>query len=147
MSEFAIWEIVTGRLISAINTDYVEGDTDPGDSDPVLFSPDGRILAIAGTANITLWQVGSGEKIQTINRYHQSWEVAWQLKQVCKYLPVRPISVRDSEYGCAPFGNIPADILVRLCSNLCLWGEPGAYSGIGRPKKYGDKFKLNEPIT
>lgn len=48
----------------------------------------------------------------------------WQLKQVCKYLPVRPISVWDSEYGCAPFvlktANIPADILVRLRSNFCL---------------------------
>jgi hypothetical protein len=54
-------------------------------------------------------------------------------------------------FGCAPFvlktANIPADILVRLRSNLCLWGEPGAYAGIGRPKKHGDKFKLNEPIT
>ena len=68
-----------------------------------------------------------------------------------KYLPTRPISVWDSEYGCAPFvlktANIPADILVRLRSNLCLWGEPGAYSGKGRPKKHGDKFKLNEPTT
>lgn len=78
-------------------------------------------------------------------------KAVWQLKQVCKYLPVRPISVWDSEYGCAPFvlktANIPADILVRLRSNLCLWGEPGAYSGKGRPKKHGDKFKLNEPTT
>lgn len=32
-------------------------------------------------------------------------------------------------------------------SNLCLWGKPEAYSGIGRPKKHGDKFKLNEPTT
>lgn len=75
----------------------------------------------------------------------------WQLKQVCKYLRVRPISVWDSEYGCAPFvlktANIPADILVRLRSNLCLWGKPEAYSGKGRPKKHGDKFKLNEPTT
>jgi len=57
----------------------------------------------------------------------------------------------DSEYGCAPFllktASIPADILVRLRSNLCLWGEPEAYSGKGRPKKHGDKFKLNEPTT
>ena len=73
MSEFGIWELATGRLIRNINTDYAEGDTDPGDPDPVLFSPDGKILAIAGTANITLWQVSSGEKIQTINRYHQGW--------------------------------------------------------------------------
>ena len=85
-----------------------------------------------------------------------SWEnpiekAVWQLKQVCEHLPSRPISVWDSEYGCAPFvlktTDIPADILVRLRSNLCLWGEPDAYSGKGRPKKHGDQFKLNEPTT
>lgn len=85
-----------------------------------------------------------------------SWEnpiqkAVWQLKQVCEHLPSRPISVWDSEYGCAPFvlktANIPVDILVRLRSNLCLWGEPEAYSGKGRPKKHGDQFKLNEPTT
>ena len=43
--------------------------------------------------------------------------------------------------------SIPADILVRLRSNLCLWGEPEAYSGKGRPKKHGPKFKLSEPTT
>ena len=43
--------------------------------------------------------------------------------------------------------SIPADILVRLRSNLCLWGEPEVYSGKGRPKKHGSKFKLNESTT
>lgn len=85
-----------------------------------------------------------------------SWEspiekAIWQLKQVCEHLPSRPIAVWDSEYGCAPFilntANIAVDILVRLRSNLCLWGEPGAYSGKGCPRKHGDKFKLNEPTT
>ena len=78
-------------------------------------------------------------------------KAVWQLKQVCKHLATRPISVWDSEYGCAPFllktASIPADILVRLRSNLCLWGEPEAYSGKGRPKKHGSKFKLSEPTT
>ncbi|WP_246163636.1 MULTISPECIES: transposase [Brasilonema] len=63
----------------------------------------------------------------------------------------RPISVWDSEYGCAPFvlktADIKADILVRLRSNLCLWGAPPAYSGRGRPRKHGEKFKLNESST
>jgi hypothetical protein len=85
-----------------------------------------------------------------------SWEnpiqkAAWQLQQVCENLPTRPISVWDSEYGCAPFvlktSNIKADILVRLRSNLCLWGAPPPYSGKGRPRKHGDKFKLNDPST
>ncbi|MFN6570057.1 hypothetical protein [Dendronalium sp. ChiSLP03b] len=71
-----------------------------------------------------------------------SWEnpiqrATWQLQQVCENLPTRPISVWDSEYGCAPFvlktANIKADILVRLRSNLCLWGPPPPYSGKGRP--------------
>lgn len=43
--------------------------------------------------------------------------------------------------------NIASDILVRLRSNLCLWSAPEAYSGKGRPKKHGAKFKLNEPTT
>ena len=76
-------------------------------------------------------------------------KATWQLKQVCKNLPIRPISVWDSEYGCAPFilktTGIPADILVRLRSNLCLWTAPPEYSGKGRPRKHGNKFKLNEP--
>ncbi|MDJ0677796.1 MAG: NF041680 family putative transposase [Calothrix sp. MO_167.B42] len=85
-----------------------------------------------------------------------SWETpiekaTWQLQQVCENLPIRPITVWDSEYGCAPFvektTNIKADLLVRLRSNLCLWGAPPTYSGKGRPRKHGDKFKLNEPST
>lgn len=85
-----------------------------------------------------------------------SWEspidkAVWQLKQVCKYLPQRPISLWDSEYGCAPFilktANIPADKLIRLRSNLCLWTAPPAYSGIGRPRLHGSKFKLNDSTT
>lgn len=51
-----------------------------------------------------------------------SWEspiskAVWQLKQVCKYLPSRPITLWDSEYGCAPFvlktADINADKLMR----------------------------------
>jgi hypothetical protein len=85
-----------------------------------------------------------------------SWEnpidkAAWQLQQVCQWLSLRPISLWDSEYGCAPFivktAEIPADKLVRLRSNLCLWGAPPPYSGRGRPRLHGDKFKLNDPQT
>lgn len=74
-----------------------------------------------------------------------------QLKKVCEFMPSRPISLWDSEYGCAPFvlktASITADILVRLRSNLCLWGVPDAYPGKGRPRKHGAQFKLNEPLT
>jgi hypothetical protein len=85
-----------------------------------------------------------------------SWEnpiekAVWQLKQVCRYLPHRPISLWDSEYGCAPFvlktAEIAADKLIRLRSNLCLWGAPPPYSGKGRPRIHGEKFKLNDQKT
>ncbi len=35
----------------------------------------------------------------------------------------------------------------RLRSNLCLWSAPPPYSGKGRPRLHGDKFKLNDPQT
>ena len=36
---------------------------------------------------------------------------------------------------------------MRLRSNLCLWGAPPLYSGKGRPRIHGGKFKLNDPQT
>lgn len=85
-----------------------------------------------------------------------SWEspiskAVWQLRQVCKYLPKRPLSLWDSEYGCAHFvlksADIPADKLMRLRTNRNLWGPPPTYGGRGRPRVHGDKFKLNAPDT
>lgn len=85
-----------------------------------------------------------------------SWEnpidkAVWQLSQVCKSLPNRPISLWDIEYGCAPFviktANINADKLMRLRSNLCLWTAPPAYCGRGKPRIHGRKFKLNDSST
>jgi hypothetical protein len=49
---------------------------------------------------------------------------SFQLKQVCKQLPVRPIATYG-EYGNASFvkqtAGIEADLLLRLRSNMCLW--------------------------
>ena len=76
---------------------------------------------------------------------------AFQLKQVCKQLAVRPIATYDSEYGNARFvkqtAGIKADLLLRLRPNMCLWGAPPPYSGKGRPKVHGDKFKLADSST
>jgi hypothetical protein len=76
---------------------------------------------------------------------------AWQLKQVCKHLKARPIATYDSEYGNASFvkqtSGIAADLLLRLRSNMCLWGAPPPYSGKGRPKVHGAKFKLADANT
>ncbi len=78
-------------------------------------------------------------------------KAAAQLRQVCLKLPKRPLSLWDAEYGCASFlkqtADIAADKLFRLRSNRLLYGEPSAYTGIGRPRVHGDKFKLNDPDT
>jgi len=74
-----------------------------------------------------------------------------QLRQVTALLPTRPISLWDAEYGNAKFvtasAEIEADKLIRLRPNLCLWGPPPPYSGHGRPRLHGRKFKLKEPTT
>jgi hypothetical protein len=60
-----------------------------------------------------------------------SWEnpiskAAWQIKQACKHLPLRPIILLDSEYGNASLLNqtaqIEADLLMRIRSNR--WTVP-----------------------
>ncbi|WP_445301218.1 transposase [Microcoleus sp. Pol11C3] len=40
-----------------------------------------------------------------------------------------------------------ADCLMRVRGNACLWSAPPAYSGRGRPRKHGQKIKLNDPTT
>jgi hypothetical protein len=76
---------------------------------------------------------------------------AFQLKQICQHLRQRPLSLWDSEYGCAKFveqtADIAADKILRLRPNLCLWQAPPTYSGKGRPKEHGDKFKLSDTTT
>jgi hypothetical protein len=79
---------------------------------------------------------------------------ASQLRRVSLALQpqgTRPVSLWDSEYGCARFiiatQDIPADKLVRLRPNLCLWGPPAPYRGRGRPAVHGAAFKLREPLT
>ncbi len=78
-------------------------------------------------------------------------KAAFQLRQVCKQLKERPISLWDSEYGCAKFvqltAAINADKLMRLRPNRCVWGAPPPYEGKGRPKKHGHKMKLSDSTT
>ncbi|MDJ0842943.1 transposase [Crocosphaera sp.] len=75
----------------------------------------------------------------------------WQLRQVCRQLKQRPITLWDSEYGCAKFvkmtKGINADFLMRLSPNRCIYAEPPKYQGKGRPRKHGQKIKLSDPTT
>ena len=55
----------------------------------------------------------------------------------------------DAEYGCASFvkqtADIMADKLMSLRSNRLLYGPPPLYTGRGRPRIHGDKFKRGRP--
>lgn len=76
-------------------------------------------------------------------------KAALQLKQVCDSLSHRPLSLWDSEYGCASFVELTAEIacdkLMRLRPNRVLYGPPDPYNGRGRPSKHGRKFTLKAP--
>ena len=76
-------------------------------------------------------------------------KAAFQLKQVCRDLSVRPLAAFDRHYGNGVFlkhtAGIKVDLLLRLASNRCVYGPPPAYSGRGAPRKHGHKFKLNAP--
>jgi hypothetical protein len=76
-------------------------------------------------------------------------KAAFQLKQVCRYLSVRPLVGYDRHYGNARFVNqtreIEADLLLCLASKRCVYGAPPVYRGRGAPAKHGHKFKFNDP--
>lgn len=78
-------------------------------------------------------------------------KAAFQLQQVSRQLSVRPLVAYDRHYGNGKFLNqtaeIETDLLLRLASNRCVYGEPPAYSGRGAPHKHGHKFKFNDPLT
>lgn len=121
--------------------------------------------AIAGRRPIT---IGHGySTLAIIPERHSSWGLpllheritnqkpvdmaAQQLRKVCQHLSVRPLSLWDSEYGCAVFllatADIKADKLMRLRSNLCLEGPTKPRKARGRAPKHGIKFKFKDPST
>lgn len=61
----------------------------------------------------------------------------------------RPVCALDSGYDPVQVARakLPLDVLVRLRSNRVFYGAPGPYSGRGAPRKYGDVFRLADPVT
>ena len=74
-----------------------------------------------------------------------------QLEQVVKLFDRRPISLWDSEYGCADFlqqtAHIPVDKVIRLRGNLSLRRAPGPYKGHGRHAIHGPRLNFKDPTT
>ena len=79
-----------------------------------------------------------------------------QVKQLCRQLQVETsqglrLIVGDCKYGnhkfLGPLKDEPCGTLVRLRCDRVLYGEPGPYSGFGRPRVHGDRFAFKEPET
>jgi hypothetical protein len=79
-----------------------------------------------------------------------------QVKQLCQRLqaetfPRLCLIVSDCKYGnhkfLGPLKDEPCGALVRLRCDRVLYGEPGPYSGLGRPRVHGDRFAFKEPET
>jgi hypothetical protein len=78
-------------------------------------------------------------------------QAASQLKLVCEQSVNPVLAVLAREYGNANWvlaqADIQADCLMRVRKNACLWSAPPAYSGRGRPRKHGQKMRLNDSST
>ena len=76
---------------------------------------------------------------------------AAQLKEVLSEVDARPLVTGDSEYACASFlkamKGAACDLLLRVRPNRVLYGEPGPYSGKGRPRVHGSRFALADEST
>jgi len=76
---------------------------------------------------------------------------ATQLKELLAEGDFRPVVTGDSEDAWAPFlkemEGTPWDLLLRVRPNRVLYGEPGPYPGIGRPRIHGARFALADETT
>ncbi len=77
-----------------------------------------------------------------------------QVKQLCRERSEEMkqelhLIVADAKYGNHRFLGLlkkePCGTLVRMSRNRVLHGEPGPYSGKGRPRIHGDRFAFKEP--
>jgi hypothetical protein len=61
----------------------------------------------------------------------------------------RPVAAMDSGYDPVQVvrADLPLDVLVRLRSTRVFYRAPGPYQGRGAPRKYGDVFRLADPLT
>jgi hypothetical protein len=79
-----------------------------------------------------------------------------QVKLLCRQRPEEMkkdlyLIVADAKYGnhrfLGPLREEPCGVLVRMRRDRVLYGEPGAYSGKGRPRVHGDRFAFKESET
>jgi hypothetical protein len=86
------------------------------------------------------------EQVQDLCRFWERIETGSQLVIVH-----RTLRVADGRYGNQYFlqelTDEPGVKLARLRCDRVLYGAPGAYSGVGRPRKHGDRFAFKEPDT
>ena len=61
----------------------------------------------------------------------------------------RPVVVLDSHYDVVELvrAELDVELLARLASNRRFDRPPGAYAGLGRPRKHGPVFRLGDPTT
>lgn len=78
---------------------------------------------------------------------------AEQIRELCELLPgeVHKVITLDGRYGNHKFvkamADVPVNWVVRLAKNRVLYGDPGPYSGFGRPRKHGHRFDFKDPTT
>lgn len=95
--------------------------------------------------------------VRRITGQHTPTEVGvMQVKQLCRLRGEEMhrwlyLIVGDGKYGhhrfLGPLKDEPCGALVRLRCDRTLYGAPGPYGGMGRPRVHGDRFAFKKPET
>jgi hypothetical protein len=132
-----------------------------------VYSPtaavDGRSIVVGHPYSVLAWVPERGSSwapaVSVRRASSQQTDVTVGVEQVKRLCQCRQAEMAqwlhliaaDAKYGnhrfFGPLKEEPCGALARMRRDRVLYGEPGAYSGRGRPRVHGDRFAFKEPQT
>jgi len=97
---------------------------------------------------VSVRRIGSDQTAVEMGVTQVKWLCAHRQTAMQRYFH---LVTADGKYGnhrfFGPLGHLPCGKLARLRRDRVLYGDPGPYSGHGRPRVHGDRFAFKEPET
>lgn len=133
---------------------YVHSSTQDVTGNDIVVGQPYSLLAWVAEAGESWTLPVDGERVPS-----DQTEVEIGVKQVKRFCTQRGdaleetlhVITADGRYGnhrfFGPLRHLPCGLLAKMRCDRVLYGEPGPYSGTGRPAKHGDRFAFKEPET